>query len=273
MMNKQRDGAANYEVGAVRKALELLCQFDAAHTAHSVSGLSRSLEIPKSTAHNLLRTLESLDFLRQDPGDRRYTLGPRVFELGLVYSRESSLTSVAYPFMRKLAAETKETVKIGVPSGPDVVVLAAIESPFQLHTRGDAGLRAPLYCTGLGKAILSALPDDVIADVVAARSLRAMTPNTITDTAALLTEIQGIRRRGYAIDEEEHETGVVCAAAPITASAQGIKAALSVSAPASRMHEAELKACAKLVARTSRQITDSLRGFHGAGRRKSDEEN
>jgi DNA-binding IclR family transcriptional regulator len=159
-----------------------------------------------------------------------------------------------------------------VPSGADVVILTAIESPFQLHTRGDAGLRAPLYCTGLGKAILSTFDEAAVAEVVAARSLRPITSNTITDAAELQSELRRIRRRGYALDVEENEAGVVCAAAPITDPAQGITAALSVSAPASRMDAAQLKDCAELVVRTSRLIAASLRGIRGAVRRNSDEE-
>lgn len=266
MMNSTGAPAATYEVGAVRKALEILCQFDAAHPAHAVSDLSRSLKIPKSTVHNLLRTLEHLDFLRQDPSDRSYRLGPRVFELGLVYSNKTSLTSVAYPHMQKLAEATNETVKVGVSSSGDVVILAAIESRFQLHTRGDEGIRAPLHCTGLGKAILSTLDNRAVREAVAARGLPAMTPHTITDVDALLVELEKTRKRRYALDIEENERGVVCAAAPIANPAQGITAAVSVSAPASRMNPAQLEACAELVTRTSKLIAASLNGF-GATRR------
>lgn len=260
MLNTSDCNKSRYEVGAVRKALEILCQFSAAHLAHSVSDLSRSLDMPKSTAYNLLRTLERLDFLRQDPIDRRYRLGPRVFDLGLLYSHKSSLVSVAYPYMLKLAEHTRETVKLGVPSNGEVLILAAIESPFQLHTRGDEGLRAPLHCTGLGKAILSTFEDEAVSEVIEGRGLRPLMPNTITDLDRLLVELAGIRVRGYTLDVEENEVGVVCAAAPVTDSAHDTAAALSVSAPASRMDLTQLKACAELVARTSKLIAASLWG-------------
>jgi len=260
MLNTTATAPASYEVGAVRKALEILCQFDAAHPSLTVSELSRSLKIPKSTAHNLLRTLEHLDFLRQDPSDRSYRLGPRVFELGLAYSNKTSLASLAYPHLQKLAEATNETVKVGVSSNGDVLILAAIESRFQLHTRGDEGVRAPLHCTGLGKAILSALDDRAVREAVAARGLPAVTPQTITDLDVLLAELERTRKRQYALDIEENERGVVCAAAPIVNPAQGITAAVSVSAPASRMSPAQLESCAELVTKTSRLIAGSLSG-------------
>jgi IclR family transcriptional regulator, KDG regulon repressor len=260
MLNTSEPNTPGYEVGAVRKALEILCQFSAAHPAHSVSDLGRLLEMPKSTTYNLLRTLERYDFLRQDPADRRYRLGPRVFELGLLYSHKSSLVSVAYPYMRKLAEETRETVKLGVPSNGELLIVAAIESPFQLHTRGDEGVRAPLHCTGLGKAILSTFVDEDVTEIIEARGLRPLTPNTITDMDRLLVELAGTRIRGYTLDIEENEVGVVCAAAPVADSPHGMVAALSVSAPASRMDMTQLKACADVVVRTSRAISTSLRG-------------
>jgi len=261
MLNTSRTPPVNNQVGAVRKALEILCQFDAARPALTVSDLSRSLKIPKSTVHNLLRTLEHLDFLKQDPSDRSYRLGPRVFELGLVYSNRTSLTSVAYPHMQKLAEATNETVKVGVSSSGDVVIVAAIESRFELHTRGDEGVRAPLHSTGLGKAILSTLDNRAVREAVAPRGLPAITPHTITDLDILLAELEKTRKRQYALDIEENEQGVVCAAAPIANPAHGITAALSVSAPASRMNPAQLETCAGLVTRTSKHIADSLSGI------------
>jgi IclR family transcriptional regulator, KDG regulon repressor len=272
MLNNDITKTPASEVAAVRKALEILCQFDVANPVHSVTGLSGNLAMPKSTVHNLLRTLERLDFVRRDPGDRRYRLGPRVFELGMAYSNKNRLACAAYPLMRKLAAHTKETVKIGVPSNSDVVILAAIESPFQLHTRGDAGLRAPLHCTGLGKAILATFDDQEVEAAVAPRGLYTITPNTITTLPALRTELSGIRVRGYALDVEEHELGVVCAAAAVTDPSRGVVAALSVSAPASRMDATQLVACAELVARAAKLITASLQGFSRAARHNSEEE-
>lgn len=272
MLNNELIKPPSSEVSAVRKALEILCQFDVANPVHSVTDLSRKLEMPKSTVHNLLRTLERLDFIRRDPADRRYRLGPRVFELGMAYSNKNRLACAAFPFMRKLAAHTKETIKIGVPSTSDVVILAAIESPFELHTRGDAGLRAPLHCTGIGKAILSTFDDQGVEESVAARGLFAMTPNTITTLDALRAELAAIRGRGYALDAEENELGVVCAAAPVMDAARGVAAALSVSAPASRMNATQLLACAELVARTAKLISASLQGFSQPARRNSEEE-
>lgn len=247
-----------YHVGAVRKALEVLCQFTAEHPSLGVSELSRRLGIPKSTTHNLLRTLEAFDFVHQDPATRQFRLGARVYELGLRFSRNTRLVPVAWPYLQRLAAETKETVKLGVLSNQEVLIVAAVESPYELHTRGDEGVRAWLHSTGLGKAILARLPEREVRAVVAARGLPRFTPHTIATPAALDAELLRIRADGYAIDREESELGVVCVAAPMTDSNGGALAALSVSAPATRLAGDGLRACAAKVLGTAWAIEAAL---------------
>ena len=106
-----------------------------------LTALAQTVGIPKSTAHNLLKTLQLYDFVRQDAETKRYQLGPRVHELGFLFSQGSDLIPKAAPFLRKLAEQTLETVKLGVLSKGEMLVVFAIESPHQLHTRGDCGRR------------------------------------------------------------------------------------------------------------------------------------
>jgi DNA-binding IclR family transcriptional regulator len=263
ILNGSERQSATYEVGAVRKALEILCQFTAEEPSLSVSDLSRRLNIPKSTTHNLLRTLESYDFLKQDPADRRYWLGPRVCELGLRFSHGTRLVAAARPHLRKLADLTKETVKLGVLSGHEVFILTAIESPYQLHTRGDEGLRAPLHCTGLGKALLARLSDQEVREIVSGRGLPRFTPHTIATVAGLKKELERIRGDGYTVDREENELGVVCVAASLVDTSAGTKAALSVSAPASRLCGERITECARQVREAARAIEDALNQSRG----------
>ncbi len=267
MMNDNSNGRSggNYEVAAVRKALEILCEFGTDPPNLSVSDLSRRLEMPKSTTHNLLRTLESMDFLKQDPSDKRYRLGPRVYELGMRFSHSTRLVAAALPHLKRLAVETKETVKLGVLSDNEILILSAIESPFQLHTRGDEGLRAPLHCTGLGKAILSTLSGDRVRAVAEARGLPKFTPHTITALGRLEEELGRIRTDGYAMDLEENELGVNCVAAAISVVVDGGTAALSVSAPASRLPRERIREYGERVLETAHTVENALgarrRGF------------
>lgn len=248
------------EVGAVRKALDILCLFDARCPVLSLAEISRRLGIPKSTAHNLLRTLQAYDFLQQDDADRRYRLGPRLFELSSLFAQHTPLLAAARPHLERLAARTQETVKLGVLSEAQVLILAAIESPYQLHTRGDEGRRAPLHCTGLGKAILSALNPTLVRKIVARRGLPRLTARTITRLEALEQELREIRARGYALDLEENEPGVVCVAAPIAGRSDRAAASVSVSAPAVRVTPERLKRMAGWVVAATRAIARDLAG-------------
>lgn len=257
-MNDPTAPSRSVEVASVRKALEILCSFSRETPSLTVSELSRRLAIPKSTAHNLLRTLQSLDFLAQDPVEKRFRLGPRVFELGLVFSHITQLVAMAYPRLRRLAEQTRETVKLATLSGGEVLILAAMESPFQLHTRGDVGKRAPLHCTSLGKAMLASLPDSEIREIVAHQRLAPFTARTITSLASLEEEIRRIRMAGHSVDWEENEEGVSCVAAFIPDPQGRLVAAISVSGPVSRIKEESLAGIGAQVAEAARSIAESL---------------
>lgn len=246
---------ASYEVAAVRKALVILCSFTPTAPTLSVSDISRRLKVPKSTAHNLLRTLKSLGFVAQDTATKRYRLGHKVFELGELFPRNAQLVSDAMPRLRRLADQTKETVKFGIMSDAEVLVVAAIESSFMLHTRGDEGRRAPLHCTGLGKALLAALPDAEVREIAAQGGLRPFTPRTMTTLRRLEEELGQIRTDGCAFDWEEHEQGVRCVAASIKDPYGRPKAAISVSGPASRITSEKMSEFAALVVDAAKTIS------------------
>lgn len=254
----QRQSSRNYEVAAVRKALEILCEFSGGTPMLAVSDISRRLEIPKSTAHNLLRTLQTYDFIQQDAIDRRYRLGPRVFELGLLFSQNTELIAKARTHLIRLAEATKETVKLGIVSSGGALILSAIESPFALHTRGDEGRRAPLHCTSIGKTLLAALPDDEIREIAAARGLPRLTPHTITTVDGLIAEIHRVRERSSAMDMEENELGVRCVSALIPGANRSAAAAVSVSGPSSRISDERMLTFAAQVRETAAAIAAAL---------------
>lgn len=255
-LNSNDERATPYEVSSVRKALDILTAFSATEAEWSLSALSRRLGLPKSTAHNLLRTLQSFDLVQQDRERRVYRLGPRALELGLAFSQSSEVLAEARPTIRRIAERTRETVKLGVFSNDQVLIVAAIESTHQLHTRGDIGTRWPLHCTGLGKAILSALPLEECERLVQRRGLPQSTGRTFSTWRQLSIELDAVRARGYAMDLEENETGVRCVAAPIVDGLRGLVAAISVSGPRDRLEDERLAECAKYVVAAARNISN-----------------
>ena len=117
--------------------MDILTVFSLAEPEWPLSALARRLHLPKSTVHNLLRTLQSFDLMQQDPERRAYRLGPRALEMGLTFSQSSEVLAQARPVLRRVAQLTRETVKLGIISNDRVLIVAAVESTHQLHTRGD----------------------------------------------------------------------------------------------------------------------------------------
>ena len=243
-----------YEVCSVRKALDLLTSFSLHEPEWSLSAVARRLGLPKSTAHNLLRTLESFDLVHQDHEGRAYRLGPRALELGLAFAHSSALLANGRPILRELAGATQETVKLGLLSNDQVVILAAVESHHQLHTRGDIGTRWPLHCTSLGKAILSALPPEEAERVVRRRGLAKLTGRTVSSWERLSVELDRIRATRYALDLEENEPGVRCIAAPLVDPLRGWVTAISVSGPRTRLKDDRLAELAREVVAAAKRL-------------------
>jgi DNA-binding IclR family transcriptional regulator len=233
-------GGRPTRVASVRKAIELLGSFTPETPRWALSDLARHLGIPKSTAHNLLQTLRDFDFVRQDEQAKVYRLGPRALELGLTFARGSELLGHARTVMNRLAEQTGETVKFGVLSNQQVLIVAAVESLRQLHTRADLGTRWPLHSSSLGKAILSALPWEEAASILRTAGMPAFTRNTLRTVEDAEREMKQIRSRGYALDRQENEPGVCCVAAPVVDPLHGTLAAISVSGPVARMREGQL---------------------------------
>jgi len=235
--------------------LDILTVFSLAEPEWPLSALARRLHLPKSTVHNLLRTLQSFDLVQQDPERRAYRLGPRALEMGLTFSQSSEVLAQARPVLRRVAQLTRETVKLGIISNDQVLIVAAVESTHQLHTRGDTGTRWPLHSTSIGKAILSALSPDECERVVRSRGMPQITSHTLTSWRQLSRELDAIRARGYATDFEENEPGVCCVAAPIVDGLRGSVAAISVSGPRVRLEEDGVGELATQVLAAARSIS------------------
>jgi len=258
-LNRSAGTSRPYEVSSVRKALEILGVFSVSEPKWSLSAMARRLGLPKSTAHNLLRTLQSFDLVQQDREQRAYRLGPRALEMGLAFSQSSEVLAQARPVLRRVAQLTGETVKLGIISNDQVLIVAAVESTHQLHTRGDTGTRWPLHSTSLGKAILSALSPEECERIVRTRGLPQFTEHTLASWSQLSHELEIIRFRGYATDFEENEPGVRCVAAPIVDGLRGSVAAISVSGPRIRIEDDRLGELAVQILAAAQNISNYSR--------------
>lgn len=215
---------------SVERALAILTLFSRDKQEWGITEISQELQLPKSTVHGLVKTLEQEQFLYLgDTG--KYRLGLKVFALGMAYAGNVKLTTAAEPAVRALTDKYQETVHVAIYAGnmAVMVVVARAGSMGIMAPRVGAGIAA--YCTGVGKVLVAYQPPQHIEEYLAAESLLPITRNTITDKEVLRQELAIIRERGYGIDRGEALLEIGCIAAPIFGIDGQIVAAISISGP------------------------------------------
>lgn len=168
----------------------------------------------KPTTHRILKTLAEHGYARID-GKGRYSPGPRILTLAGRLLAQLDPTEEGGQTLRKLAAETKLTVHMGVYTRDEVVYTAKLEAPTPYQMPSRVGMSISMHATAIGKAILAALGDDEAARVCVRTGMVRRTPKTITDLRVLIAQLAEIRSTGYAVDDEENETDIRCVGAAI----------------------------------------------------------
>jgi len=225
-----------------------------------VTDLAKSAGMNKSTVYRFLNSLKELGYVRQNPRSERYSLTLKLFELGSIVLDRMELWKEAPPIIEKLAEQTHETVHLAVLDEGKLVYLGKIESTQALRVSmmSRVGQSAPTYCTGVGKILLVHLPPDRLDESLNREGLHRFTDNTITDRAQLQKELEGVRQNGFAIDNEEHEVGVKCVAAPVRNNGGQVFAALSISIPSVRFTNSEIPHYKQLVTTLACEISKRL---------------
>jgi IclR family transcriptional regulator, KDG regulon repressor len=234
-----------------------------------VREMSRRSGLSKSNVQRLATELAACDLLEQNPTTGGYRLGLRLFELGSAVPVRRELHDAAATVLASLMHVTGETAHLGVLDGTHVVYVAKVESDRSIRLSTNVGGRKPTYCTGVGKALLAFAGAEVVRAVVA-DGLAALTDRTITDGARLDAELAEIRRRGYAVDDEEYEEHLRCVAAPVLDHTDAVIAAVSIAGPAHRMTVEELGTNIKAVLEGAKQVSRNL-GYRVAGAEEQDD--
>jgi IclR family KDG regulon transcriptional repressor len=232
-----------------------------------LTDLSSKLGEHKSTVQRLLSTLQARGFVRQNGDNKRYSLRLKILQLASATLANMDLREAAREPMQRLGDLTSETTHLSVYDEPHVVYIDKIESTFPIRMYSRVGARAESYCTGVGKALVAFLSDYERGErYIQKVSFTRFTPNTITSAKGLREEIARIREQGYALDLQEHEEGVRCAAAPIFGLDGRVAGSISVAAPAFRKSEDDILALAPAVMAAARQISDNLGNKREEGR-------
>lgn len=246
--------------GTVGKALDVLDQVAGFGRPVRFIELFEDSPYPKATLYRFLQTLVSQGMLSHDPDRQTYSLGVRLVRLAHAAWSQSSLGPVARPHIDRLSRTVGETVHLAQLDNGQVLYVDKRNAADPIEMFSQAGKVGPAYCTGVGKAMLAFLKDRDLDRALARQSFHAFTGNTLTTRAALLDECARIRSRGYAMDREEHEPGIICVAVPILARSGRVLGALSVTTATARKSlpqlEVHLPAIRETAARIAREAED-----------------
>jgi DNA-binding IclR family transcriptional regulator len=221
-------------VQSLVRAIDILDLVSRSKEGISVTEIAAQLQLHKSTAYRLLNTLEYKNYVKKDQ-NKKYKVGTKVIEIGHYALNNIDLRKEMHPFLKKLGEITKETVHLGIIDDHKVIYIDKVESSHTIRMYSRIGKGGPLYCTGIGKALLAFSDSDYISRFLKQLKFVKYTDNTIIDQNELKDELIKIREKGYAVDNMEHEENIRCVAAPVFDFRGELMAAVSISAPAQRM--------------------------------------
>lgn len=226
-----------------------------------VGAIAKELGLNLSTTHRIVRALVTEGYLAQNEENERYYLGTGALLLGQAAHRNFGL-DVVHPVLQQLAANTGESVNLGVLAGETAVVVERIESTNALRFTQTPGTRVPLHASSMGKALLAFNEDAVRQCLSGKKALPRLTPKTVVTPKALRAELEEIRTRGWSIDDEESNIGVRCAGAPILDASGIARAAIAVQAPAVRVPDERFAELGPEVTRAAKEISALLPPGH-----------
>jgi IclR family transcriptional regulator, acetate operon repressor len=244
---------------AVLRALSLLKVFTDAQPEWTLTELAQAVELNKTTTYRLLTALESEDLLARNPETDTYRLGLGIIKLGGHALRANNLRALCHPELKRLAAAAQETAALELLSGSEALVVDEVTGDRIMSGGQVMGNRSPAHATSTGKAMLAYLSPHEL-EAILPDPLPAMTPYTITNREALLTDLAETRARGYAMASEELEIGLVAVAAPLLNYDSHVVGALSLAGPKSRLSPERLAEIGEMVRQAAHRVSVQL-GF------------
>ena len=220
-------------VQSLARGLAVIRAFDGKRPELGLSEVARATGLTRATARRLLLTLVRLGYVRQD--GNRFSLRPRVLELGYSYLSALSLPEIAQPHMETLVAQVNESSSIAVLDDTDIVYVVRVPTTRIMTITIAVGTRLPAYPTSMGRVLLAGLEPDDLEQRLSRMHIDPLTPTTVPDASALRAELDRVRGQSWAAVDQELEQGVRSAAVPIHDASGRVSAAMNVSVHASRM--------------------------------------
>ncbi len=225
-----------------------------------LSELAARTGLPVSSLHRILATLEAQGFARLDVLGQTWAVGVEAFRIGAAFARQTSLLEVGRSVMQRLMHSSGETVNMAIPDGPEVVFIGQVETHQPIRAFFRPGTRSAMHASGIGKALLAAMPAAEAEAMLTRTGMEAFTAQTRTNPAAILAERSETAARGWALDDEERHLGMRCVAAAIHDQSGAPVAGISISGPTVRLDRAAIGRHGPAVAEAAAAVTDGIGG-------------
>lgn len=243
------------------RAADILSLISAVKKSLTISEISHTLDIPKSSTSEILYTLVEKSFLEIDNIElKTFKLGIKIFEIGSSFLGKTNLHKLARPFLEELMNVSGETIFLGMENNGEIVYLDKVEGHSLIRSTCIIGGRNSMHYTGLGKALLAAYPIEKATEILANNPLEKKTKYTITNIEDLFKDLQNIRKRGYSIDNREGMEDLFCISAPIYDDLNKPIAAISISCLYLKMTDEKIEKFSRLITATALNISKHL-GF------------
>jgi DNA-binding IclR family transcriptional regulator len=214
---------------AIERALDVLELLDRSPRGWNISDIARKLRLPKSSAHVIVRTLESSGYVMRKASGREYYLSMKASALGNGFLQVLNLSDASLAHMKRLAEQTRLTTHVAVLAGQQAVYVQKVDGPGVTRFATWVGKRTNLHCTAVGKVLLAHARRDTIDRFLLKNPLARYTPNTITSSAILRAELERVREMGHAVDNQEEEINVRCLGVPVFNHLNNCVAALGIT--------------------------------------------
>jgi len=240
------------------RAIEILLAFDTDKSVWTAHEIAERFEMPRSTAYRYLGSLRESGLLELDEAGQ-YRLGTRILSLARVARKGISTLDLAAPHLQRLQIETAETVLLSRRQGATVMVVECLESRQTIRITFDRGHILPNPVTASAKVLLAHAPERELAELLTPRELARYTDRTITDPAVIRSQLDAVRRQGYAVNDEEADEGIRATAAPIFDGRGIVTYSVGVVGPAFRLTDQRMADAVQAVKGAAERISSALR--------------
>jgi IclR family KDG regulon transcriptional repressor len=222
-------GAGDTSVQTIDRALDIIELLAIQREGLGVTEIGSRVGLHKSTVYRLLNALGERGYIEKDEKYSTYKIGLKFLEISSLYLNKLEIKTEALPYMRKLAEVMGQPVHLAILDGNEAVYIEKVEALNSIRMYSQIGRRLPLHCSAIGKVLLSGLKEDESKQMVKSIKLVKFTEKTISNQGKLLSEVSSVRMKGWAVDDEEHEAGIRCVAAPVYDYSGKVIAAVSIS--------------------------------------------